>query len=78
MNNVGMINIGSLLTRLGLQIFSNPTNQQTPIVITSGTSENIGRTGDISRSFFRELGAKVLKLIDVLIAKMESKSQKYK
>jgi uncharacterized protein YqgV (UPF0045/DUF77 family) len=91
MNNVGYINIGNLLTRLGIQIFS-PTAQNNPnsapsIALSSETPRVnpigtvAGESNDassIGRGFFRQLGEKVLKLIEALIVKLESKQQKYK
>jgi hypothetical protein len=92
MNNVGFINIGSLLTRLGIQIFSptaqNSQNLSAPSITLSSETPRVNQIGtvtggvndatEIGRGFFRQLGEKVLKLIDALIVKIESKQQKYK
>lgn len=86
MNNVGYINIGSLLTRLGIQIFSPAastiSNSAPSITLSSEGSSRVNQINndatEIGRGFFRQLGEKVLKLIDALIIKLESKQQKYK
>jgi uncharacterized protein YqgV (UPF0045/DUF77 family) len=92
MNNVGYINIGSLLTRLGIQIFSpaaqNSPQMSAPSITLSSETPRVNSIGtvagesneasSIGRGFFRQLGEKVLKLIDALIVKLESKQQKYK
>ena len=93
MNNIGYINIGSLLTRLGIQIFSGTSAQNSGSITIPGFSPsestgnihrnqvvegNNNEASEIGRGFFRQLGEKVLKLIDALIVKMESKQQKYK
>lgn len=82
LNNVGYINIGSLLTRLGINIFANNNNNSipqaastSPIVI-NNVIENTERS--IGQRFFRQLGVKVLELLDVFIEKMKNKQQKYK
>lgn len=91
MNNIGYINIGSLLTRLGISIFAPNSSQNSGSITMPGSSNsgiitipsvsNSGNTPnseEIGRGFFRQLGEKVLKLIDALIVKLESKQQKYK
>lgn len=95
MNNIGYINIGSLLTRLGIQISSPTAPNSAPSINLSslssgdtGYTPRVNQTGtvatetndasSIGRGFFRQLGEKVLKLIDALIIKLESKQQKYK
>lgn len=87
MNNVGIINIGSLLSRLGIQIFSSnpemlsqsvaaPSAYSTPLVVDTETEARIARLE--SSSFFRQLGKKMLSLLDVLIERLKDKRQKYK
>ena len=84
LNNVGYINIGSLLTRLGIRIFSNNNTNQTPQIINTSPivinniipSENRERA--IGQGFFRQLGVKVLELLDIFIENMKNKKQKYK
>lgn len=79
LNNVGIINIGSLLTRLGIQIFTgngnNNQNNVQPPPITLPTTSN---ESEIGRGFFRQLGQKVLTLLDVFIENLKNKKQKYK
>ena len=84
LNNVGYINIGSLLTRLGIRIFANNNSNQTPQTINTSPivinniipSENTERV--IGQGFFRQLGVRVLELLDVFIENMKNKKQKYK
>ena len=86
MNNVGMINIGNLLTRLGIQIFSGlsqNTNGETnrdniEITIPQQLNQATNTDRQAVTGFFRQLGEKVLKLIDIYIERMKEKTQKYK
>lgn len=83
MNNIGYLNIGQLLTRLGISIFTGNqnTNQNVGnITIPSSSVVNTieSNTNNIGRTFFRQLGDKVLNLLDVLIEKLKDNRQKYK
>jgi hypothetical protein len=82
LNSFGYINIGSLLTRLGINLFNTNSNipQSTsttsnPIHITIENPQNNER--QISSGFFRELGKKLLVVIDLYIEKLKDKRQKY-
>lgn len=82
MNSVGIINIGSLLAKLGITIFSGNSSQNSnmltrPIEITQPISQNQSNN-EIGRGFFRQLGQKVLELIDIYIERMKDKRQNYK
>lgn len=89
LSNFGPINIGSLLARIGINLFgasssvTTPLNNSSPIHITienSGTglsnSENNNR--QISSGFFKELGKKLLEMIDLYIEKLKDGRTKYK
>lgn len=82
MNNIGMINIGSLLTRLGINLLNNVNRESAPVtqpitIINQQPSlpENNRR---ITNGFFRELGKKVLELMDVFIDNLKKNKIKYK
>lgn len=80
-NNIGYINIGSILSRLGINIFTN-ANQLTSIP-SFNTAERSNKplhssSSEITHGFFRQLGIKVLELLDVIIEKMKDKRLKYK
>lgn len=82
LNSFGYINIGSLLTRIGINLFNTDTNlpqssstNVNPIHI---TIENTGNnTREVASGFFRELGKKLLVVIDLYIEKLKDKRQKY-
>lgn len=81
LNNFGLINIGSLVTRLGLNLFNSSLPQSTstnvnPIHITVENSQNNVR--EISSGFFRELGKELLVVIDLYIEKLKDNRMKYK
>lgn len=92
MNNVGYINIGSMLTRLGITIFSeNVNNQNSNLQQSNLSNSNIELPSSmevsnrlntlesqVSHGFFRQLGKKVLEILDVYIEKMKNKKQGYK
>lgn len=82
LNSFGYINIGSLLTRIGINLFNTTTNTTqvpntnlNPIHITIENTANNAR--EISSGFFRELGKKLLVVIDIYIEKLKDKRQKY-
>lgn len=78
------INIGALLTRLGIRIFANNNSNQIPQTVNTSpiVINNIIPSGNTNRSigqgFFRQLGVKVLELLEVFIENMKNKKQKYK
>lgn len=81
LNNVGYINIGSLLTRLGIRIFANNNNSnQIPQTVNTNTINNVSGNTEraIGQGFFRQLGVKVLELLEVFIENMKNKKQNYK
>jgi hypothetical protein len=79
------INVGAILSNLGLNIYSNlwgkdslvpsnisTTNLELPL------SEPINNQNIIStHGFFRQLGKKLLEMLDLYIEKMKDKRQKY-
>lgn len=79
-NNMGYINIGSLLTRLGIRLFANTPQIQptTNTIEIRNVPVQPNTANEIGHGFFRQLGVKVLELIDIFIEKMKDKRQKYK
>src|SRR3954469_508063 len=80
LTNFGYINIGSLVARLGLNLFNTETPQASstnvnPIHITIDNTGN--NTREVASGFFRELGKKLLVVIDLYIEKLKDKRQKY-
>ena len=84
MNNVGYINIGSMLTRLGIKIFSNNSNiSNNNIELPSIQSIEVENRlnvleNQVGHGFFRQLGVKLLEILDVYIEKIKNKKQSYK
>lgn len=82
LNSFGIINIGSLVTRLGLNLFGTSTStvsqpiNSNPININIQNPENNVR--QISSGFFKELGKKLLEVIDLYIEKLKDGRIKYK
>lgn len=82
LTNFGYINIGSLVARLGLNLFNTSLPQQVSnplppsINITVENPQNNVR--EISSGFFRELGKKLLVVIDLYIEKLKDNRLKYK
>jgi hypothetical protein len=77
MNNIGYLNIGSLLSRLGITIWAGKTGA----TIERGLENVVAKSNEnnnITRGFFRQLGERVLEIIDIYIEKMKEKRQKYK
>lgn len=87
LSNFGPINIGSLLARIGISLFGASSNSSivqpvnsNPIHITIESS-NISpenNTRQISSGFFKELGKKLLEMIDLYIEKLKDGRTKYK
>lgn len=89
MNNIGIINIGSLLARLGIRIFSGLSGSGSNTggeniyrgesnITLPGQANGERITNRVATGFFRELGAKVLSLIDIMIERLKENKQKYK
>lgn len=80
------IDLGAMLGRLGLSIYSNfsgntmshsnisNTNIELPSSVSSTTQNQVAVT---AHGFFRQLGVKILEILDIYIEKMKDKRQKY-
>lgn len=80
LNSFGYINIGSLLTRIGINLFNTniPQSSSTNVNPIHITIENTGNnTREVASGFFRKLGKKLLVVIDLYIEKLKDKRQKY-
>jgi hypothetical protein len=80
LNSFGYINIGSLLSRIGINLFNTniPQSSSTNVNPIHITIDNTGNnTREVASGFFRELGKKLLVVIDLYIEKLKDKRQKY-
>lgn len=80
LNNVGIINIGSLLTRLGINLWGTSTQPQPNITIINQqpSQSNSNSERAVTTGFFREVGKRLLTLIDIFIEKLKEGKTKYK
>jgi len=84
LSNFGYINIGSLLTRIGINLFSSNTAtvpqpiNSSPININIQNPNSENNVREISSGFFRQLGKKLLEVIDLYIEKLKDGRAKYK